>query len=385
MSILLNVTKLSLLSLTLLGFYSTWYLFINNGGADMMGHIRDHRPHILPFTDDAPLRQYYTGVALVDYQLVVLTLFFYNLVDGSHPNASLQAYHFGGQIAAAWGLLVLESLRNGNKWRAVSFITIWGLVVQNATCAVAIPVYCAIHLFTSPTVSSRKPSDVLVDVPRLTSTPYSVAIGFVLPAVALALPAPSVISHESKQGFIALWQAFPLWVALSQEIIPTVQCLLMGNTGPKKTRRQTLSSMRTVYSALLAVAAVTRISTWTISLSSILFPSIFAKDIVHLLTPSAVFSPVAATASVKMSSSAAAALQLLQYDEIVGAATFVLWSAALYVNVLEEKSLGGWVSLIIKGIAVQALAGPHGFAVVAVWARDEVILAKADDMDKKDA
>ncbi|KAL8974610.1 MAG: hypothetical protein Q9197_001149 [Variospora fuerteventurae] len=248
------------------------------------------------------------------------------------------------------------------------------------------PVYCAIHLFTSPTVLSRKSSDLLVDVQRLTSVPYSVAMGFILPAVALALPAPSVIGHERKQGFIALWQVFPLWVGFFQEIIPIVQRILLGNTEAQKTtRRQTLSSMRTVYSALLAVAAVTRISTWTISLSAILFPSIFAKETVHLLTPSAVFVPFAATASVKMPSIAAGALQFLQYDEMVGAATFVLWSAALYVNVLEKKGLGGWVSLIVKGIAVQALAGPLGFAVVAIWARDEVILAKTDDMDKKDA
>ncbi|KAI4112758.1 MAG: hypothetical protein LQ345_006141 [Seirophora villosa] len=384
MSVLLNAVKLSLLSLTGLGFYLTWYLIMNNGAAEMMGHVHDRGPHVLPFTDEAPLKKCYIGIAPVDYQLTALTLFFYNVVDGSHPHASLQAYHFGGQIAAGWGLLVLESLRNSNRWRAISFITVWGLVMQNAALAVVIPVYLALHLSTSSTVSSRKPSDFLLDVPRLTSIPYSIAIGFLLPAAALALPAPSVISHETKQGLIGFWQGFPLWVGLLQEIIPAIQRLLIGDVAAEQTRKQSLGSLRTVYAALLAIAAVTRISTWTISFSSILFPSLIAKDLRHLLAPSAVFGPAAVTGSVKMPSIAAGAMQFLQYDEMIGAATFLLWSATLYVNVTEKKSLGGWASLIVRSIAVAALAGPYGFAVAAIWARDEVILASGDDTDKKD-
>lgn len=120
MARLLNTTRLILASLSGTGFYLTWYLFMNNGSIDLMTKLRDHGPHILPYTDDAPLKTRYTGIAFVDYQLTVLTVFFYNIVDGSHPNACLQAYHFGGQFISGLSLLVLESLRSSNRSRIIS-------------------------------------------------------------------------------------------------------------------------------------------------------------------------------------------------------------------------------------------------------------------------
>ncbi|KAL8677808.1 MAG: hypothetical protein Q9186_005788 [Xanthomendoza sp. 1 TL-2023] len=382
MTMSLNMTKVFLLSLSAIGFYCTWYLFFNNGGADMMNDVRDNGPHFLPFTDKAPLRKLYTGIASLDDQLTVLTLFFYNIVDGSHPHACLQAYHFIGQIVAGWGLLVLESLRYSNQWSIISFITIWGLIMQNATFAVVVPVYFAIHHSTSPTVSSRKPSNFLMDPIKLTSIPFSLAVGLVLPTVLLALPAPSIITHERKQLFIAIWQAFPLWAGILQTVVPFVRFSFMNRNAVEKAEKHTIESMRTVYACMLAVAVVTRISTWTIMGLSVLFPNIFAAAYVQLLNPSTVLRPVSLSPAVKMPSIAAGALQLLQYDEMVGAFAMVVWSSALYINAMEKRSLSSWATLFVEGVVIEALAGPQGFAVAAIWARDECIFAK-EDINKK--
>lgn len=86
----------------------------------------------------------------------------------------------------------------------------------------------------------------------------------------------------------------------------------------------------------------------------------------------------------KVPSIAAGSLQLLQYDEMVGAAAMVGWSTALYLSASGRKEPGEWMSLIAKGVAIEALAGPQGFAVVAIWARDEKILAKENN-EKKDS
>lgn len=86
-----------------------------------------------------------------------------------------------------------------------------------------------------------------------------------------------------------------------------------------------------------------------------------------------------------MSSIAAGVLQLLQYDEMVGGAAFVFWSIALYVSVAERKSVRGWLSLVVKGVFLEALAGPEGFAVAALWARDEIIFAAGHNAGKKDS
>ncbi|KAL8762938.1 MAG: hypothetical protein Q9184_001160 [Pyrenodesmia sp. 2 TL-2023] len=359
---------------------------MNNGTADMMGRVRASGPHaFLPYTEEALLKERYTGISVVDYQLTVLTIFFYNLVDGSHPSACLQAYHFGGQLVSGYALLTFESLRASNKWRIISFVTAWGFVMQNAAFAVVIPLYCAIHLATSPTVWSGKQLDYLVDSLRLKCIPCSMAFGFVLPAAFMALPAPSIVSHERKQLFIAIWQAFPIWVGILQELFPLLWSSLFGEVVIERTRNHTINSMRTVYGILLGFALVTRVSAWTISLSSVLFPSIFAPDTVHLLNPSSVFRPLAASPLVKMSSIAAGGLQFLQYDDMVGGAACVFWSTALYVSVAERKSVHGWVSLMVKSILIAALAGPEGFAVAALWARDEIVFEAGHDGNKKDS
>lgn len=116
---LVHVAQVILLFLSVIGFYGTWYLIFHNGTVEKMAHIRDVGPRKLPGTE-APLKLSYTGFDFVDYQLTVLALFFWETVDGSMPNASLHVFHFAGQIAGAYGLIIVESMRAGNRWRLVS-------------------------------------------------------------------------------------------------------------------------------------------------------------------------------------------------------------------------------------------------------------------------
>ncbi len=261
-------------------------------------------------------------------------------------------------------------------------ITIWGLVFQIVTFAVVAPIYFAVHLLTSPTFSFGRQWDFLPHPAKLQSIPYSIAIGFVTPTILAALPAPSVISYEKKQLFIAIWQAFPLWVGICQIVLPVLRSLFIDDVTPKRTNKQIIDSMRRIYATMLVVAIVTRISTWTISISAILFPGIFAPEVGNLLKPSNVFGPAAATPSVKMPSLAAGSFQLLQYDEMIGGAAMVLWSASLYTNAIGSKGLADWAWLAMKGIVILALAGPQGLAVAAVWARDEIIFASDNQKTK---
>ena len=118
-SSLLRRVQCILLCLFCIAIYSTWYLVYNNGTVDLLAHARQNEFNSLPGTP-APLKEVYTGLGVIDNQLTVLVLFFWEIVDGSIPPASLHAFHFAGQIAAAWGLIMIESMRTGNRWRVVS-------------------------------------------------------------------------------------------------------------------------------------------------------------------------------------------------------------------------------------------------------------------------
>lgn len=116
---LINTARFGLLLFSAAGFYVTWYMFMNNGTVDHMTRIREVGPRLLPGTKE-PLKTVYTGVPAVDHQLTILTTLFWEQVDGSNPSASLFCFHFATQAACGWGLLLLETLRCGNRWKIIS-------------------------------------------------------------------------------------------------------------------------------------------------------------------------------------------------------------------------------------------------------------------------
>lgn len=119
MSPLINAVKSCLLVFTVMGIYTIWYLFFNNGASDHLARILEDGPQLLPGTKE-PLKTSFTGIAALDYQLKVLTLYFWTQVDGSRPDSALLCFQFAGQVTAGWGLFLIEALRHGNRWRVVS-------------------------------------------------------------------------------------------------------------------------------------------------------------------------------------------------------------------------------------------------------------------------
>jgi hypothetical protein len=62
----------------------------------------------------------YTGLKALDRQLTVLVAFFAPVVDFKNPALNLFAIWGLGQFGAVWTLMVMESMRMGNKGKAVS-------------------------------------------------------------------------------------------------------------------------------------------------------------------------------------------------------------------------------------------------------------------------
>ena len=119
MSTLINASRIGLLLCSLAGYYAVWHLFINNGTVDLMTQVLESGPRILPGTYE-PVKTVYTGIPAIDKQLTILTLVFWEQVDGSSPSNSLFCFHFATQAACGWGLLMIESMRYGNQWRVIS-------------------------------------------------------------------------------------------------------------------------------------------------------------------------------------------------------------------------------------------------------------------------
>jgi hypothetical protein len=74
---------------------------------------------LFPGTRDSLLK-FYTGVKPLDSHLSGLVTFFAPVVDLRNGDLTLSGVFGLGQFGAAWALMMLESLRFGNKARIVS-------------------------------------------------------------------------------------------------------------------------------------------------------------------------------------------------------------------------------------------------------------------------
>jgi hypothetical protein len=92
---------------------------INNGTFEAITAVVDADFAFLSGTRES-LIQKYTGIKALDRQLKVLVYFFWPIVDGSSPACTLFSLEFGAAFGAVWTVLVMESLRAGNRWQAVS-------------------------------------------------------------------------------------------------------------------------------------------------------------------------------------------------------------------------------------------------------------------------
>ena len=105
------------LTLVILSTYMTWYLAFQNGTAAQIAGFQSL--DFLPGTE-VPIRRTFTGVDAVDKYLTFMNCVGWLIVGGNSPGISLHAYLFGGQFAAAYGLLIIEGSRSGNRHKAIS-------------------------------------------------------------------------------------------------------------------------------------------------------------------------------------------------------------------------------------------------------------------------
>ena len=70
---------------------------------------------LLPGSSSIPVRQHYTGFDFVDKRMGTVAGFFWPGIDGSRVDISLVLLETMVQIDATWVLVVIESLRAGNK------------------------------------------------------------------------------------------------------------------------------------------------------------------------------------------------------------------------------------------------------------------------------
>ena len=206
-------------------------------------------------------------------------------------------------------------------------------MIQNLTLACFGPIYFATHLKTSPTanytsITNEKSSSVSAAVRSLEYLPFSLVLGFVFPSILISLPSPKLASYASQQAAIAVWTPFPVWVGLSQALLTWCDAKISSRSRPLSSieKRATLqNALRRVYTFTLVGSTIVHIGTVVTSLSTLLFPAIFAAGVGAEFAPTNLLFPK----NSRVSSIGAGVLNFMQWDQWIGYTALLTWVLSL--------------------------------------------------------
>lgn len=198
----------------------------------------------------------------------------------------------------------------------------------------------------------------------------------------MALPAPSVLSFDSKLNWTAAQQGWPLWIYLAQKTIEAVVAWfdpMVSMRTEKQKRAETIKYMRRAYLFALGTSAGAHLLYTGLGLAAYFLPGALSTKLQVQLQPENFFVPPNPFGDDKATMLSNGALWFLQWDLIVGVLATMIWGIAVRLSASgEQDSLGAWIKALIRSSLVAAAVGPSGAAVLAVWNRDELVLKTKD-------
>lgn len=141
----------------------------------------------------------------MDKLLTFAGAMFANVTDNSAPQLSLYAFHFAGQFVSIFTVMVIEGLREANRYgvlascdpplpnSSIQLVIIltgsrsitWGCLIHSTGYGFIMPLYGIFHLLASRTAGRVDPTLAqAIRVPDLTALEvWSLTIGYIIPAI----------------------------------------------------------------------------------------------------------------------------------------------------------------------------------------------------------
>lgn len=249
---------------------------------------------------------------------------------------------------------------------------------------IALPTWCLLHLLTSTTILhsgglARRQTTLLVHPLEVGIMPWSILIGCGVPSVMAFLTSPAIQKpmYLSQQFWILLRMIHPLLSAMAQL---TLSAFVFNDSpelsDPKLRNRAVARSLRRIWTAARMVAVATHVGTFTLSLGSLIVPSMFTEHYQSMLHPRSLFRPdFFWEKTTKVNSIAAGSLTFLQWDEIVSCSSILVWSFAVNRNALAgETDTSSFLLVAIRTTLWVVMGGPAAAAISLIEERDEYML-----------
>lgn len=291
----------------------------------------------------------YTGFPAVDSQLCGLVAFFHFLLEPR--NLPLNVELFTG-LAAVATIPYIEAARQ-NRSVFLELHWIIGMIYQKYTGGVILPIYWLLFVITGAASLHRTPRAGLnskVDQKYAESIVFALLAGYAAPTVSMLF--------FTSPHITAFWQAFPLWMFLSQRFYLTLLRPASSASGA--------STIKFIYTLLFLSSALPHIYLIT----PLLVSSSGLKSLELLFVPSVALLDPAST-SIEQG-----VLDFIQWD-----GAFIFLSAFVSTLWVAGSSVRGLVGLIVWLLVSAVVVGPGASLVGVFWWR-EGLLNKAQDRRK---
>lgn len=410
MALPLNATPVFLLLLvTLWAIIALYYFSAVNGFFDQFGAALDS-PTLL---DSTPVQILSTNGTYprIDSQLRAVLVFNWVFAgNGSNPEASLTGLFYLGNWGVSWFLVVMETLRSGNKHKLIALYehslgifvnsilltqiisnsdSILGILVFNWAHPVIMPIYLSLHLLTSPTASLPTRSNVIIDSTDLLALPLSFIIAYALPITLLSVP-PSVFGMVFKQTIMAWYQQWNLYIGLThfmlaftlRRILSSFQSDSASSLSPNSTHKEAFTKssrlLRTAYIFAFVMGSIAYLTTLTISCTATIWPSLFNPSVASSLTLANILIPPNPFSGRQSIDLIQGAVWIIRWENVLAMLIMAVWALALHHRArcsqgskMEWKEITGMVGRLVGYTLV---GGPSGVAVGLMWERDCFIL-----------
>lgn len=287
-----------------------------------------------------------------------------------------------------------------------------GVILQNISFAITVPMYLFIHLLSSP-VAKQFPgthanSVLLISSLDLTILPLSITLSYIVPSLLMGLFSPDIVTAVRHQQYIAFWQPFPIWTVIIHWILrmiwqyTTSRCSKddPGQRPPTPLGASYLGTAKHVYRFILTLCTITHVLVLLITLLPSWIVLGYSPTLSFLARHNFidVFVPYFPLPSHKVTSLGDGVLTFLQWDLYVGSAALLLWAIVLYRNATTEKTivdpntslpiyrelLSGereedaklWRKILWKIGGWMLVSGPMGALASLLWERDTIVRQK---------
>ncbi|KAL8875069.1 MAG: hypothetical protein Q9198_006521 [Flavoplaca austrocitrina] len=373
--------KLFFYTFGLLGVIGTWGRASLDGTlVHLFNALHGSQEYVLPGTSSL-LRGRFTGIYWpVDYMLKVLVVVFWEAVDGSRPGTSAVGVYFLGQLFPILVAFYLDYCRRGQGFGSRLFVpTLWLLLFQAYAIGCTGFLWALAYTASSPTTSgsmtlNKLQSVSLASPQMILSILPALALGYLLPAILMALPSPKLVSNDFQQLAVVFWNVFPLLVLGFLQIFGTIIPMLTRQ--PKNRSASSpdnhLRCVRFVSLTSLMLSAALHVAIVAGSISTLLFPALFSPKYVTELGPASLFLP---PVSIDRGDSVGAGFRsFFLWDQAAGYPVMIMVMVMQLrtANVSRGVSIG-WAKAIGSAMLISLVAGPGSACLALSWWRDEIL------------